>query len=117
MSFFDIIEDSGIFSFPFGILNVVKNSQNVVSIFINDCFCCEGISLPFIIRSFHLGDSVMSADNSEKKLSDVFSSWHVNEEDKKLIPIIQSVNDEQRILCILGSFLGYKNWIVKQDLL
>ncbi|MCI6188109.1 MAG: tRNA lysidine(34) synthetase TilS [Spirochaetia bacterium] len=117
LSFFDIIEESGFFSFPFGVLNVVKNSHNIVSIYINDCFCCEGISLPFIIRSFHLGDSVMSADNSEKKLSDVFSSWHVNEEDKKLIPIIQSVNDEQRILCILGSFLGYKNWIVKQDLL
>ena len=78
--------------------------------------CFRGIST--ILDTLRIARySVMSADNSEKKLSDVFSSWHVNEEDKKLIPIIQSVNDEQRILCILGSFLGYKNWIVKQDLL
>lgn len=117
LNFFDIIEESGFFSFPFGVLNVEKNSQNDVSIFINDCFCCEGISLPFIVRSVHSGDFVMSAANTEKKLSDVFSSWHVNEEDKKLIPVIQSVKGEQKILCVLGSFLGYKNWIVKQDLL
>lgn len=117
LSFFDIIEESGFFSFPFGVLNVVKNSHNIVSIFINDCFCCEEISLPFIVRSVYSGDSVLSADGTQKKLTDIFSAWHVNEEDKKLIPIIQSVNDEQRILCILGSFLGYKNWIVKQDLL
>ena len=117
LNFFDIIEENGFFSFPFGILNVVKNSQNVVSIFINDCFCCEGISLPFIIRSFYAGDSVMAADGTDKKLTDIFSAWHVNEEDKKLIPIIQSVKGEQKILCILGNFLGYKNWIVKQDLI
>ncbi len=114
--FFDIIEDCGIFSFPFGILNVVKNSQNVVSIFINDCFCCEEISLPFIVRSVYSGDSVLSADGTQKKLTDIFSAWHVNEEDKNLIPIIQSVHGEQKILCVLGNFLGYKNWIVKQDL-
>ena len=114
--FFDIIEESGFFSFPFGILNVVKNSQNVVSIFINDCFCCEEISLPFIIRSVYSGDSVLSADGTQKKLTDIFSAWHVNEEDKNLIPIIQSVHGEQKILCVLGKFLGYKNWIVKQDL-
>lgn len=117
LKFFDIIEESGFFSFPFGVLNVVKNGQNGVSIFINDCLCCEGISLPFIVRSFHSGDSVLSAAGTEKKLSDIFSAWHVNEEDKNLVPIIQSVRGEQKLIGILGSFLGYKNWIVKQDLL
>ena len=116
LNFFDIIEESGFFSFPFGVLNVVKNSHNIVSIYINDCFCCEEISLPFIVRSVYSGDSVLSADGTQKKLTDIFSAWHVNEEDKKLIPIIQSVQGEQKILCVLGNFLGYKNWIVKQDL-
>ena len=49
-----------------------------------------------------------------KKVSDVFSDWHVAPEKKELIPVIQILNEKsQGLKAILGGFLGYKDWIVK----
>lgn len=111
--FFDIIEKSGTFYFPFGELRACENEKKSVSVYINDCFCCENLSFPFAVRSAVCGDVVKTADGGEKKVSDIFSDFHIGEDDKKFIPIVQSLQNFQPIICVLGNFLGYKNWIVK----
>ena len=53
---------------------------------------------------------------SMEKLSDVFSDWHVPQEKRQYIPVVQELKTpEQKIVCILGSSFGYKDWIVKNE--
>ncbi len=116
--FSDIIEESGTFEFPFGYLLVSnyneKNGKAYVSVKAGENSLAENIPLPFFVRSFRPGDTVLSADGSEKKVSDIYSDWHVPPEKRSLIPVIQILDENpQRIIAVLGSFLGYKDWIVK----
>ena len=49
-------------------------------------------------------------------LADVFSDWHVPAQNRQYIPVVQELKPpEQKIVCILGSCLGYKDWIVKNE--
>ena len=69
------------------------------------------LSTPVISIS---GDTVLCANGKEKKVSDVFSDWHVPVAKRPLVPVIQILNEKsQRIKAVLGGFLGYKDWIVK----
>ena len=124
--FSDIIENTGTFEFPFGFLNVFnyreQNGKKMVSVRAGD-FCgaetgtseaAEEVSLPFCVRNARLGDTVLCADGSLKRVSDIFSDWQVPAAKRSLIPVIQLLDEKsQRIKAILGSFSGYKDWIVK----
>ncbi len=116
--FSDIIEKTGSFEFPFGNLDVFnyreRDGKKFVTVCAGESSIAENIELPFCIRNVRLGDMVLCADGSLKKVSDVFSDWHVAPEKKGLIPVIQLLNEKsQGIKAILGGFLGYKDWIVK----
>ena len=116
--FSDIIEKTGSFEFPFGNLDVFnyreQNGKKLVSVCAGESSIAENIEFPFCIRNVRLGDVILCADGSLKKVSDVFSDWHVAPEKKGLIPVIQLLNEKsQGIKAILGGFLGYKDWIVK----
>lgn len=116
--FSDIIEKTGSFEFPFGNLDVFnyreQDGKRFVTVCAGESSIAENIALPFCIRNVRLGDMVLCADGSLKKVSDVFSDWHVAPERKGLIPVIQLLNEKsQGIKAILGGFLGYKDWIVK----
>ncbi len=116
--FSDIIEESGTFEFPFGNLLVFnykeKNGKACVSVQAGENSLAESIPLPFFVRSFRPGDTILSADGSEKKVSDIYSDWHVPPEKRSLLPVIQMLDENpQSIKAILGGFLGYKDWIVK----
>ncbi|WP_022933204.1 tRNA lysidine(34) synthetase TilS [Treponema bryantii] len=116
--FSDIIEESGTFEFPFGNLLVFnykeKNGKACVSVQAGENSLAENIPLPFFVRSFRPGDTILSADGSEKKVSDIYSDWHVPPEKRSLLPVIQMLDENpQSIKAILGGFLGYKDWIVK----
>lgn len=116
--FSDIIEKTGSFEFPFGNLDVFnyreQDGKKFVTVCAGESSIAENIALPFCIRNVRLGDMVLCADGSLKKVSDVFSDWHVTPEKKGLIPVIQLLNEKsQGIKAILGGFLGYKDWIVK----
>lgn len=79
-------------------------------------FVPEGFNFPLRIRSFCPGDEVETADCGTKKVADVFSDWHVPEEKRQYIPVVQELKlPEQKIVCILGSSFGYKDWIVKNE--
>ena len=94
-----IIEKSGFYEIPGG-----------------QVFVPEGIEFPVLLRSWRTGDEVRTADGGTKKLADVFSDWHVPAQNRQYIPVVQELKPpEQKIVCILGSCLGYKDWIVKNE--
>ncbi len=96
--FSDIIEHGGTYEFAWGQIVVPDN-----------------LDFPVMVRSWHTGDMVQTADGGSKKVCDVLASWHVAENLRHYIPVVQALNEpEQRILCILGSCQGYKDWIVKK---
>ena len=44
----------------------------------------------------------------------VLSSWHVGLEEKNAVPVLQDLKGKnQEIFAVLGSLLGYPDWIVK----
>ncbi len=113
-----IIDKIGTYSFPFGILNVFNynnlEGKTFASVKIGEGTVIETVQLPFYIRNTSSGDCVAAADGSEKKVSDIFSDWHVKTEHRPLVPVIQILNEKsQRIIAVLAGFLGYKDWIVK----
>lgn len=94
-----IIKESGLYELPFG------------QVFVPDCF-----DFPVMLRSWRLNDVVRTADGGTKKVNDVLSDWHVDQAVRNCIPVVQALNEpEQKILCVLGSCLGYGDWIVKLD--
>ena len=94
-----IIEKSGFYDIPAG-----------------QVFVPDGIEFPVLLRCCKPGDEVLTADGGTKKLADVFSDWHVPVFKRQYIPVVQELKTpEQKIVCILGSCLGYKDWIVKNE--
>ena len=116
--FSDIIEKNGTFEFPFGILSVFncveQDGKITASVCAGKGSIVENVSLPFCVRSVQSGDTVLCADGSEKKVSDIISDWHLAADKRALVPVIQILNEKsQRIKAVLAGFLGYKDWIVK----
>lgn len=119
--FFDIIEESGIYNFPFGYVNVKNTSEGLNDdksfggdIYINDTLYVKAVEMPFCIRSIQTGDYIETVSGEMKKVADVLTDWHVSSENRNMIPVVQLLGgSSQKIKCILGSFLGYKDWIVK----
>ncbi|MBO4533175.1 MAG: tRNA lysidine(34) synthetase TilS [Treponema sp.] len=94
-----IIKESGICELPSG------------QFFVPDIF-----DFPVMLRSCRLDDVVRTADGGTKKVNDVLSDWHVPVWQRNCIPVVQALNEpEQNIIGILGSCLGYSDWIVKLD--
>ncbi|MCQ2586698.1 MAG: tRNA lysidine(34) synthetase TilS [Treponema sp.] len=111
--FSDIIEESCNMQFPFGNL-CIQNKGDFITFENNHQKVDIKCKFPLRIRSFYLGDEIETSSGIMKKLSDVYSDWHVDEEKKYLIPVIEELNrKDNRIVCILGSFLGFKDWVVK----
>lgn len=115
LSFFDIIEENGNFLFPFGEIEVSYIEQNrFAKVLYNNQQIMDRIELPFIIRNMQIDDELKCSNGTMKKLADIFQDWHVEEDHRKLIPVIQlPCVFGQPVIAVLGSILGYKDWIVK----
>lgn len=120
-SFFVIIDKD--MQFSAGAFDVfVELSENRKSAKISfssekDEVSLENVLVPFCVRSRQQDDFVRSADGGKKSLSDVLSDWHVSVEFKNSVPVVQELfTKNQEIIAVLGSPLGFKNWIVKPDL-
>ena len=114
--FFAIIEKSGVYDFTFGSMSVeIKNDKAFINLIGKEgSFYAEGLSVPFCIRSRRLSDSIKTADGTFKSVSDIFSDWHIPEEKRDFIPLIQLLDTkEQEIVIIAGSVLGFSDWIVR----
>jgi len=112
--FFAIIENEGNYDFPFGELNVVRK-DDLGTIFVNGKKINSDFKFPFCVHNLRLNDEIENSEGNLKKIADIFSDWHVTEEDRILIPIFQELQtEEQRNICVIAEFLGYKNWIVSK---
>lgn len=110
MVFSAIIEDKGTYELPFGEL-VISDSGEAV---INGQIAAGGIELPCCIRSAQPGDEIKSADGKMKKVSDIFSDWHVPVELRCCIPVLQKLSGKnQELTGIFGGVYGFNNWVVK----
>ena len=112
LSFFDIIEEDGVYDFPFGKLSVTFNNSCVFAD-INGCQSVINCSYPFAVRGYVQGDEIKSSSGGLKKVADIFSDWHVLNDHKNLIPVIYGLSNNSELCAVLGGFLGYKDWIVK----
>ena len=100
--FSDIIYECGIYDFPWGQVSFPELSQKW--------------HFPVMLRSWNSADTVKAADGTMRKVSDILSSWHVQQNLRQYIPVVQALdNPEQEILAVLGSCQGYKDWIVKNE--
>ena len=112
--FFAIIENEGNYDFPFGEMKVVRK-DDFGTIFVNGKKINSDFKFPFCVHNLRLNDEIENSEGNLKKIADIFSDWHVTEEDRILIPIFQELQtEEQRNICVIAEFLGYKNWIVSK---
>ena len=91
LNFSVIIEEDCILDLPFAEISVTsqeKNKEIVINKQISEVF----IEYPFILRSIQPLDNIKTADNKYKKVAKIYSDWHVPEEIKPLIPVIQRIN-------------------------
>lgn len=114
--FFAIIDETGVYDFPFGKLTATEENGQV-----NFCLTCGSVSFsaagekfPFCVRSVQPGDLVRMKDGNCKKVLDVFSDWHVPVSQKNLIPLVQELSfPSQEIKYMAGSLYGFPDWILR----
>lgn len=115
-----IIEDSNLNSWielPFGEVMVSKSDKSDSEItinFSNSRKVTFAGTLPLRIRNAYSGDRVLDSKGSQRKIADIFSDWHVSVDKKDMIPVVEELTKkDNRIVCILGSLFGFKDWMVK----
>jgi tRNA(Ile)-lysidine synthase len=119
--FYVIIKKRGEYNLPCGQLEVfADNNGNCTGVGFSggngSGLLINGIQFPFCVRSIQPGDEVETAGNTMKSVADVFSSWHVSEDHKGIIPVVQELrSSDQKIVLICGSLCGYGDWVVMQN--
>ncbi|MDE5899618.1 MAG: tRNA lysidine(34) synthetase TilS [Treponemataceae bacterium] len=116
--FFAIIEDGGVYSFPFGTVFVAVSGGRAEIRMVADGaeFVLPAAPVPFCIRSRQQGDCIETADGGRKSVSDIFSDWHVAAAIRNAIPLVQELaTPAQKLIGIAGSVCGFGNWIVRSD--
>lgn len=111
--FFDIIEETGEYDFPFGKVEVFRKENTLYQLRINGLVMEHCFSLPVCIQNAQPGDCIQSSDGSMRKLSDIYSDWHVPAELRPMIPILLELQQNEFVpTCIFGKMSGFKDWIV-----
>ncbi len=109
--FFDIISGEGIYDFEAFRLETKKAVGGLDLYFYGKTSAqVKGVETPFVVRSAAPGDGILTADKSLRALTRVFSDWKVDERQKNKIPVII---ENGKIKAVLGSVLGFDDWVVK----
>ncbi len=90
------------------VLDFFRNGEkkSVISI-PNLCF-------PFIIRNRQIDDEILTASGSFRSVSKVLEDWKCKGPDRDEVPVVQELASvEQRLVAVLGSVMGFRDWIVK----
>lgn len=110
-----IIQEDGFFNLPFGQLEISSLDNLKKKICINGTATECYFSYPVCVRNVEPDDYVLSASDSLKKVTSIFSDWKVGTEYRDLIPVVQQLSgSEQSIICILGKALGFKDWVLRK---
>lgn len=113
-----IIEEDCSLESPVGLLKIKSEGvcedkkQHLVSI--NGCESFVSFDFPVLIRNVMPEDYIMAGDSTLKKVSHILTDWHINKQEWEKILVIQELSSsEQQLMCILGKYCGFKDWIVK----
>jgi tRNA(Ile)-lysidine synthase len=115
-AFFAIIEKTGMYTFPFGLVQVESFSGCV-----DRPNCIGPFSLPLCIRSRRSPDTVRTSGGQLKTIKKLFSDWHIPEQKRDMLPVIEELlettsvhspvgRDSVNPVCVWGYPAGYKNW-------
>lgn len=81
------------------------------------------LEFPFAFKSRQCGDTIETAQKSQKPVQKIFEDWHMESSlqtegyfDRDVIPVIQQLGGKQENVCVWGSLLGYGNWSVRKSL-
>lgn len=112
--FSDIIEETGRFLFPFGEIEIDGDTAYGYNLRLEGKCVMTLPELPVVIRNCRMDDEIKTGDGGLKTVADIFSDWHLKDEERKLIPVVQCLKkDSQELVAVIGEVCGYKNWIVK----
>lgn len=112
--FLQTVCSDGLYDLPIGSVKVsLINGELLLTNGISEIVVKE-MKYPFVMRTFQNSDTIKTASNGERQLSKIFSTWHVSEENRWKITVIQELQTaSQNIVAIWGKTLGYSDWIVK----
>ncbi len=71
---------------------------------------------PCVVRSFVPGDKVLDSEGKLREVNKILKNWHVTEDCRKLVPVVEECGEESRIVAVAGSLSGYSDWIVKGNI-
>lgn len=71
------------------------------------------VSFPFFVGNAMAGEKIKAADGNDKKIADIFSDWKVPEKERILIPVVRKISGGIETKALLGSVLGFRDWIRK----
>lgn len=109
-----IIEEDCYFDLPWANVEIHTISDSVRMVKINDCETQMSFNYPACIRTVCQEDCIETGDGKLKKVSHILTDWHVTQQDKSKILVIQDLTcSQQKLICILGRFCGFKDWILK----
>lgn len=114
-SFFSaIIEEDCSLEIPAGLLQIKTLEKRNHLVTINECESAVSFDFPVLIRNIMPEDYIEAGDETLKKVSHILTDWHINQEEWEKILVIQELSScEQRLMCILGKYCGFKDWILK----
>ncbi len=115
--FFVIIEESGEYLAGDWKVKVAVQGNKTVLLAkradVKASLVLDDLGFPFAFRSRQPGDKIRAADGSFKTVSKVFEDWKCAE-CKDEIPLVQELRSPgQHLVCVWGSALGFKDWIVR----
>lgn len=90
-----------------GIVLQNKNDKKELKVF------CR---FPCVVRSVACGDRVLDSQGKLRDLNKILKNWHVAENKRKLIPVVEECFEKPFITAVAGSLLGYSDWIVKGNI-
>jgi tRNA(Ile)-lysidine synthase len=113
-----IIERSGTYNLPQGVLAVTDGDAGTVTLSFceSDAAPLRNLKLPLCIRTRGLCDEVETAEGGMKRVADVMADWKMPVSVRDTVPVVQELGTpEQKIVCIWGSVCGGNDWVVKNS--
>ncbi len=113
-----IIDGPGVWSAgPWGISVFISGDNVLLSLSCDSgggtVISMPNLCFPFMFRSRQIDDSILTSDGRFRAVSKILDDWKCRGDTKNLVPVVQELSTvDQRLSAVLGSPLGFKDWIV-----
>ena len=73
------------------------------------------VTLPVIVRSVLNGDVIADSCAHDRRVGDIFESWHIPAALRSCVPLVEENMPSLRLCAVIASPFGFKNWIVEDS--